>query len=187
VVTGEFDQGYDCAHPPTSPAALTTFDTTYMAWADQHGVGYLAWGWWVLGATTSAACSSLADPGDQFALVSSYAGTPVAPDGTALHTHLAALATSPPLTVRTAALPAATVGVPYAAGLSAGGGNPPYRWSLASGRLPRGLHLRPTGTITGRPRTAGTVVFTVKVTDHRTKAKPHTKSSAFRTLSLTVG
>jgi len=186
VVTGEFDQGYDCAHPPSSPAALATFDTTYMGWADQHGVGYLAWGWWVLG-NAATNCSALADPGDRYALVSSYAGSPVAPDGTALRAHLAALAASPPLTVSTASLPLGAVGVGYTAGLSARGGNPPYRWSLASGGLPRGLHLRPRGTIVGRPRAAGTVMFTVRVTDHRSKAKPHTKSSATRTLSLTVG
>ena len=186
MVTGEFDQGYDCAGPPSSPAALTTFDTTYMTWADQHGVGYLAWGWWVLGPTPPPPAAPWPTPETTTTLVSSYAGTPVAPDGTALHTHLAALAASP-LTVRTSSLPAATVGVTYRAGLSASGGNPPYRWSLASGRLPRGLHLRPTGTITGRPHTAGTVTFTVEVTDHRTKTKPHTRSTVTRTLSLSVG
>ena len=39
VVTGEFDQNV---------CAASTFDVDYMNWADQHGVGYLAWGWWVL-------------------------------------------------------------------------------------------------------------------------------------------
>lgn len=53
VVTGEFDQGYDCAGSPTSPDALSTFDTTFMNWADADGVSYLAWGWWVLGTTST--------------------------------------------------------------------------------------------------------------------------------------
>ena len=77
VVTGEFDQGYDCAGPPTSPAALTTFDNTFMNWADADGVSYLAWGWWVLG-NTSTPCSALGDPGDNYALISDYDGAAVA-------------------------------------------------------------------------------------------------------------
>jgi hypothetical protein len=90
VVTGEFDQGYDCASTPTGPTSLTTFDNTYMNWADQNGVGYLAWGWWVLG-NTSTTCSALGGGGDNYALISSYGGAPVAPDGTNLQSHLAAL------------------------------------------------------------------------------------------------
>ena len=66
VVTGEFDQGYDCANPPTGPSGLTTFDSAYMSWSDTHGVSYLAWGWWVLG-NTSSRCSSISDPGDNYA------------------------------------------------------------------------------------------------------------------------
>jgi hypothetical protein len=58
-----------------------------MTWADQHGVGYLAWGWWVLSQDEkdSAGCSA-------FYLLNSYDGTPAAPNGTALHDHLISLA-----------------------------------------------------------------------------------------------
>jgi endoglucanase len=80
VVTGEFDQ--DVCQP-------STFDQTYMSWADQHGVGYLAWGWWVLSAQeiADAGCSA-------YYLTTDHTGTPAAPNGTALHDHLAALAAS---------------------------------------------------------------------------------------------
>lgn len=185
VVTGEFDQGYDCASPPTAPSGLTTFDSTFMNWADADGVSYLAWGWWVLG-NTSTPCSALGDPGDNYALISDYDGAAVAPDGTNLHTHLASLAAGSGLQISTASLPAGTVKVKYSATLRAGGGNPPYKWSLFSGRLPTGLHMRSTGSITGRPKVAGTFTFTVKVVDHRTRTKPHTQRTSTRTLSITV-
>ena len=78
VVTGEFDQ--DVCRP-------STFDNDYMTWADQHGVGYLAWGWWVLSRQeiADAGCSA-------YYLLSDWKGTPAAPNGTNLHDHLAALA-----------------------------------------------------------------------------------------------
>jgi endoglucanase len=80
VVTGEFDQGV---------CRPSNFDETYMNWADQHGVGYLAWGWWVLSAQEikDAGCSA-------YYLITEPGGTPAAPNGTALHDHLAALAAS---------------------------------------------------------------------------------------------
>ncbi len=186
VVTGEFDQGFDCANPPTSPAGLTTFDNTFMNWADGAGVSYLAWGWWILG-TTSTRCSSLGDPGDNYALVSDYAGTAVSPDGTNLRSHLASLVTSGTMRVTSVTLPAGTLKVRYATTLTATGGNAPYRWSVLSGRLPTGLHLRPTGAISGKPRTQGAFTFTVRVVDHKTRTKPHTQRSATKTLSISVG
>jgi endoglucanase len=71
VVTGEFGEA-DCA---TSPS-------TFMDWADQHGVGYLMWAWWVL---PDVNCSTLA-------VLADVRGTPLAPNGTALKAHLARLA-----------------------------------------------------------------------------------------------
>jgi hypothetical protein len=90
VVTGEFDEGYDCAGPP---AGAGTFDNSYFQWADAHGVSYVAWGWWVLG-NRSTPCSSVPDAGDNYVLISNYDGTPAGPDGTALKNHLAALAST---------------------------------------------------------------------------------------------
>jgi hypothetical protein len=77
VTTGEFDQ--DVCGP-------SNFDDEYMEWADGHGVGYLAWGWWVLTPQEIAAdgCSA-------YYLLSDYSGTPASPNGTNLRGHLLAL------------------------------------------------------------------------------------------------
>lgn len=90
VVTGEFDQGYDCQSPPTAPAALVNFDTDYMNWADAHGISYAAWGWWELSpdpGTTSCASAAFGGGADTFALIDD-AGQAVGPDGTNLRAHL---------------------------------------------------------------------------------------------------
>ncbi len=91
VVTGEFGQT-DCH---------SGFVTSFMDWADAHGVGYLAWAWWVLG---TVHCS-------QLAVISDAAGTPQAPNGTALKAHLEALAAAPPATT-TPAPPTTTIPAP---------------------------------------------------------------------------
>jgi len=63
------------------------------------------------------------------------------------------------------------------------GGLSPYKWSWAAqkgSKLPPGLTLNATsGVITGKPTTAGTFDFTVKVTD----AKKHAATQA---LALTI-
>ncbi len=71
----------------------------------------------------------------------------------------------PGVVVKTRSLPDALRGKPYRAQLQASGGRAPYAWSL-SGRLPPGLHLRPTGALwgAGRPR-PGRFTFAVKVKD----------------------
>jgi hypothetical protein len=56
---------------------------TYMAWADAHGIGYLAWTWDTWGC------------GGVQALISDYSGTPCSPYGTGYQQHLAALASTP--------------------------------------------------------------------------------------------
>jgi endoglucanase len=183
VVTGEFDQGYDCADPPTAPSSLTTFDQTFMNWADQNGVSYLAWGWWVLG-NTSTTCSALGGGGDNYALISDYSGTAVSPDGLNLYLHLAALSSAPSLQITTESLPTASVKASYSTTLAARAGNPPYSWSLPSGVLPRGLHLTSAGLIKGKPKVGGTFPFTVEVKDTSTSA--HAQQTATRTISLTV-
>jgi endoglucanase len=74
VVTGEFDEN-QC------PATGDDFDLAYMNWADETGISYLAWGWFV---PDSSCDYQLIDASD----------TPVAPNGTAVHDHLASLATT---------------------------------------------------------------------------------------------
>jgi endoglucanase len=102
VVTGEMGEGYDC----TGHASVAPFDTTYMNWADRHGVGYLAWQWLVLASPTPS-CASLPDDGaEQYSVISSYAGRALGPDGTALHTRLGRLAAGAGAAARGAGDPA---------------------------------------------------------------------------------
>jgi len=71
---------------------------------------------------------------------------------------------TPPLAVATPVLPRGTIGSSYGVRLSAVGGGTPYRWSSGL-RLPRGLHLTPTGRIFGTPARAGAFPVVIKVTD----------------------
>ena len=87
VVTGEFaEDNYLAAGCNATPGA-STFDDRYMNWADTTGVSYLAWVWLV---------DDPPQPGDdacdRHGLLSAYDGTPVGPNGTAVHDHLTALA-----------------------------------------------------------------------------------------------
>jgi hypothetical protein len=70
------------------------------------------------------------------------------------------------LLITTNSLPPGTVGAVYSTTLSAAGGVPPHKWSIAAGsRAPDGLALSADGTITGTPTTAGASVFTVQAED----------------------
>jgi hypothetical protein len=78
--------------------------------------------------------------------------------------------TSPSLALSTA-LPYATDGTGYSAGLQVSGGTPAYTWSIPSGSLPAGLTMSATtGVISGTPSAAGTSNFTVMVTDNSNPA-----------------
>jgi len=76
-------------------------------------------------------------------------------------------------------LPVGSIGTLYAQTLAASGGVAPYSWSLVSGAFPPGLSLASTGAITGTPTAAGTLSFTVRVTDAAS-------SSATQNFSLTI-
>jgi Putative Ig domain len=86
------------------------------------------------------------------------------------------------LGIITASLPNGEVGAPYSATLTAGGGTPPYTWSLTGGSLD-GLTLSAaTGVITGTPTAAVSATpLTFAVTDAFTP--PQSKSA---NLTLTV-
>ncbi len=75
--------------------------------------------------------------------------------------------------------------------LTGSGGVFPYTWSVASGKLPAGLTLSPSGLIAGTPTSAGTSTATVKVTDGAIPAETATEMLTFkiapRTLIITVG
>lgn len=72
--------------------------------------------------------------------------------------------TAPAITTQSPLSPA-SVGVPYNKTLSAQDGQPPYTWSLASGTLPPGLTLAPSGKISGTPSTPGSATVQVALTD----------------------
>jgi hypothetical protein len=86
------------------------------------------------------------------------------------------------LSVTTASLPGATLNRAYSQTLVASGGKAPYTWALATGSvLPAGLTLSTTGVISGTPTTAGTVNFSVIVSDSSSPAATGTSA-----LSITV-
>ena len=91
---------------------------------------------------------------------------------------------SPPLTITSSSVPNGTVGVSYAASLTATGGFfSPYSWYLAAGTLPAGLSLSAGGQISGTPTTAGTSPFTIGVTD---SGKGNLAASAEARFSITI-
>lgn len=78
--------------------------------------------------------------------------------------------------IETASLPDGVVGALYSATLMAGGGAPPYKWSLSQGALPSGLTLdAATGRITGTPTAEGTFSITVQVQDSNVPPKVGTR------------
>ncbi len=90
-------------------------------------------------------------------------------------------ASLPALTIAASSLPAGQVNTAYSAALRASGGVSPYTWNIASGSLPSGLTISPTGTVSGTPTASGTSRFTLRVADAET-----TPQSATATLILTI-
>ncbi len=90
------------------------------------------------------------------------------------------ISTSTQFTITTLSVPSVVEGTPYSASLAAKGGQPPYRWSIASGSLPVGLQLgADTGILSGSTTHAGTFTFSVRGTDS-------VSSTAQQNLSLLV-
>ena len=85
-----------------------------------------------------------------------------------------------PVTIITASLPNAVVGAAYNQVLMAGGGQPPYTWSILSGDIPPGLQFSSSGILTGAPTRNGFFQFTVQVSDNGQR-------TASIILSITVG
>ena len=70
------------------------------------------------------------------------------------------------LQISTNPLPPGSLGLTYSSGLVASGGTPPYSWTQVSGSLPAGLLLNSaTGSISGKPTTAGNFSFSARVQD----------------------
>jgi hypothetical protein len=72
-----------------------------------------------------------------------------------------------PLAISTTVLPKAKRKRGYTAQLSAVGGQAPYAWKRVKRKLPKGLKLKASGLVTGKPRVKGTKRFKVRVTDAR--------------------
>ena len=75
------------------------------------------------------------------------------------------VAAAPPVTVTTALLADATLNAGYSASVAATGGAGALTYSLASGALPAGLALSPSGAISGTPTVVGSFTFTVAAAD----------------------
>jgi hypothetical protein len=81
------------------------------------------------------------------------------------------------LTITDPRLPKAYVGTNYTTTVPASGAWNAYKWSVAAGRLPAGLSLNPqTGKISGKPRTASTYKFTIRVAATGSPAQSATKA-----------
>ncbi|MGH7027797.1 putative Ig domain-containing protein [Brevundimonas sp.] len=88
----------------------------------------------------------------------------------AAHTLTVAAST---IAVAPASLPTATRGTAYSQSVTASGGVAPYTYAIATGALPAGLTLSPTGQISGTPTVTGSFTFGVRATDSATGAGPY--------------
>lgn len=91
-------------------------------------------------------------------------------DATRFDTETETLVVRQAVTVQGQAPARSEVGVRYAAQLSASGGTGTFTWALASGTLPQGLTLSPTGAIAGVPEEDGSFTFQAKVTDTESRS-----------------
>ena len=97
--------------------------------------------------------------------------------------------TPPLIAVATTTMPSGQAGFTYFGSLAAEGGNPPYRWKITSGSLPKGFKLNKlTGVISGKTKQVGTLNFTVEVLDTKVKVKGHpaTQNTATQALSIAI-
>lgn len=85
------------------------------------------------------------------------------------------------LIIATLSLPDGQLGAPYSQVVLASGGTGARSWSIAAGTLPPGLTLSPTtGQVTGTPLTAGTFLFTLRVTDTGSPVQDDTQEMSIR-------
>jgi Putative Ig domain len=74
--------------------------------------------------------------------------------------------TAAPLTITTSSLPRGYASQAFHVQLEVQNGTTPYKWSLASGSLPKGLNLTEDGVLGGVPVEAGQFHFVVTVSDN---------------------
>uniref|UniRef100_Q01RC5 Ig family protein n=1 Tax=Solibacter usitatus (strain Ellin6076) TaxID=234267 RepID=Q01RC5_SOLUE len=99
------------------------------------------------------------------------------------------LAVEVPITIITSTLPAGIVGSNYTTALTAGGGSPPFTWTVISGQLPPGLTLDSgSGVITGTPTVSGSYGIRVQATDSAGTKAVATLTLVIRSaLTITTG
>ena len=98
------------------------------------------------------------------------------------------------LTVRTPSLtittpnpaPNGIIGTPYSLTFAATGGSSPYVFTLASGNLPDGLTLAPSGALTGTPTAANLFTFILRVTDSPPQSITPNQTTKQFTLRITA-
>ncbi len=69
------------------------------------------------------------------------------------------------ITLSPTSLPSGMAGTFYNRSIVAGGGVPPYSFSITAGTLPTGINLTSEGVLAGTPATAGTYTFTITASD----------------------
>ena len=89
--------------------------------------------------------------------------------------------TSPSLNIAVPKLPKALLWEAYSFQLTGSGGIPPYRWRQASGSLPAGFELTPTGEIKGTTGKSESSEFTISVTDSSRVPRQFRKTLALAT------
>lgn len=106
----------------------SSYVTTFMTWADAHGIGYAPWAWWYTDSSDGA-------DANLYALIANLTTfTPRAPEGTAYHDHLASLAASPSPTPTPTPTPTPPPTNPTPRGFS-GHGSPDVLVRTGSGAL----------------------------------------------------
>jgi large repetitive protein len=163
------------------------------------GVAYSAtltgFGGYGTGAYAFSLASGTPPPGTTLSAGGTLSGTPTAAGTSTFTVQVTSTAANlPPLTATkaftivitsaltlvAAPLPGGVVGTPYSQQLSATGGSPPYRWTVASGALPAGITLDGTsGILSGTPTAPGSFGVTIAVSD--------TQQTVTEPLTITVG
>lgn len=90
---------------------------------------------------------------------------------------------APPLTITTSSLPRGYVSRVYHVQLEAQNGTTPYKWSLDSGSLPKGLTLSEDGILGGVPLEAGQFRFVVTAADGARPAQQQNQGFALQVLA----
>ncbi|MBC7839134.1 MAG: hypothetical protein H7Y39_10905 [Nitrospiraceae bacterium] len=89
----------------------------------------------------------------------------------------------PPLVITTGTPITGTLGIAFSRQLRAGGGTPPYTWSIDGTPPPPpapGLTMDPAGLISGTPNAPGSTTLTYRVTDTTSNSTP-------KNLTITIG